>query len=214
VESEPRQKAGRPRGTALNGRVRYLSDQELKAFLKAAGRAGRKWDAFWSLTYFFAMRAGETAALKVSDLDLASHQLTVRAEKGGTSRVYDLPEQIERKLKAWLKERADNPEHEANEFLFPSRLLPRSGHLTNESAWRAFQRTAEKAGLAGPHSPHDLRHTRASQMVQAGDTIVQVARWLRQKRVSSAERYLADLDRASHEKTMAERAAKFIGGGR
>jgi hypothetical protein len=51
-------------------------------------------------------------------------------------------------------------------------------------------------------------------MVQAGDTIVQVARWLRQKRVSSAERYLADLDRASHEKAMAERAAKFLGGGR
>jgi integrase len=114
--------------------VRYLTDRELQTFLKAAGRAGRKWDAFWSMTYFFAMRAGETAALKVADVDLASHQVTVRAEKGGTSRVYDLPEQIERKLKAWLKERADNPEHEANEFLFPSRLLPRSGHLTNESA--------------------------------------------------------------------------------
>ncbi len=194
--------------------MRYLTDQELQAFLKAAQKIGRKWDAFWSLTYFFAMRAGETASLKVADLDLASHQVTVRAEKGGTSRVYDLPEQIERKLKAWLKERVENPEHEENKFLFPSRLCPGAGHLTNESAWRAFQRTAKKAGLAGPHSPHDLRHTRASQMVQAGDTIVQVARWLRQKRVSSAERYLSDLNSASHEKAMAERAAKFIGRGK
>jgi len=212
--NKPKRKAGRPSGTALNGRVRYLTDQELQTFLKAAQKIGRKWDAFWSLTYFFAMRAGETASLKVADLDLASHQVTVRAEKGGTSRVYDLPEQIERKLKAWLKERAASPEHTENEFLFPSRLSPRTGHLTNESAWRAFQRTAEKAGLVGPHSPHDLRHTRASQMVAAGDTIVQVARWLRQKRVSSAERYLADLNSASHEKAMAERAANFIGGGR
>jgi integrase/recombinase XerC len=190
--------------------VRYLTDQELQTFLRAAQKIGRKWDAFWSLTYFFAMRAGETAALKVADLDLASHQVTVRPEKGGQSRVYDLPEQIERKLKAWLKERADNPDHAENEFLFPSRLSPRTGHLTNESAWHAFQRTAKKAGLANAHSPHDLRHTRASQMVAAGDTIVQVARWLRHRRTSSSERYLSDLNSAAHEREMAKRAAKFL----
>lgn len=73
------------------------------------------------------MGAGETVGLKVADFNLASHQVTVKDEKGGTSRVYDLPEQIERKLKGWLKERAENPDHSANEFMFPSRLSSRTG---------------------------------------------------------------------------------------
>jgi integrase len=178
-------KPGRPRGTSLNGRVRYLSDQELKAFLKAASRSGKKWDLFWALTYSFAMRCGETAALGLADFNKGSRQISIRAEKGGATRVYDLPEQIEKKLKAWLKERATTPGHEENEFLFPSRFLPRTGHLTNESAWRAFQRIAKRTKLVGPHSPHDLRHTRASQMAQAGDSLVQIARWLRHKKIGS-----------------------------
>ena len=209
--TENRPKAGRPKGSALNGRVRYLTDQELKGFLKAAEKAGKKWDLFWGLAYSFAMRCGETAAFKVSDFNQGSRQVSIRAEKGGATRVYDLPEQIEKKLKVWLKERAAKPEHAENEFLFPSRLMPRTGHLTNESAWRAFQRVARKAGLAGPHSPHDIRHTRASQMAQAGDSLVQIARWLRHKRIASSERYLSDLNSAAHEKDMARRAARFMG---
>jgi integrase/recombinase XerD len=183
----------------------------LKAFLRAAEKSGKKWDLFWSLTYSFAMRCGETAALGTADFDLDSRQAVIRAEKGGASRVYDLPEQLEKKLKAWLRERAQKPEYLENEYLFPSRLLPRTGHLTNESAWRAFQRIAKKAGLQGHHSPHDIRHTRASQMAQAGDSLVQIARWLRHKRVASSERYLSDLNSAAHEKDMARRAARFIG---
>jgi integrase len=83
--------------------VRYLTDQELKSFLKAAEKAGKKWDLFWGLAYSFAMRCGETAAFKVSDFNQESRQVSIRADKGGATRVYDLPEQIEKKLKAWLK---------------------------------------------------------------------------------------------------------------
>jgi integrase len=96
-------KPGRPKGTSLNGRVRYLTDQELKSFLKAAEKAGKKWDLFWGHAYSFAMRCGETAAFKVSDFNQESRQVSIRADKGGATRVYDLPEQIEKKLKAWLK---------------------------------------------------------------------------------------------------------------
>jgi integrase len=104
-----------------------LTDQELQTFLRSAVSAGRKWDAFWTLAYSFAMRVGETTGLKIADFNLASHQVTARAEKGGTSRVCELPEQIERKLNGWLKERAENPDRSANEFVFPSRLSPRTG---------------------------------------------------------------------------------------
>lgn len=45
MENESRQKGPR-KGTALNVRVRYLTDQELQIFLRSAVSATRKWDAF------------------------------------------------------------------------------------------------------------------------------------------------------------------------
>jgi integrase len=202
--------AGRPKGTALNGRVRYFTDDELTRFMAAARRHGRKWDCLWSLVYFFAMRIGEAVSLRLDDVSLDAHQITVRAEKGGFSRTYDIPEKLERKLKAWLKERTGRPEAKENPYLFPSRVLPRTGHMTQESGWKLFQLTCGKAGLTNPHSPHDLRHTCASQMAAKGDSLVQIARWLRHKNLASSERYLSDMNTAEHEREMERRSAKFL----
>ena len=58
--------AGRPKGTTLNGRPRYLSDDELARFMAAARRHGKKWDCLWSLVYFFAMRIGEAVSFLIS----------------------------------------------------------------------------------------------------------------------------------------------------
>jgi integrase len=197
-------KNGRPVGTGTNGRARYLSADELTAFFRAAKRAGKKWNLFFALTYYFGMRVGEAVALKVADFNLASHQLTIKAEKGGNSRTYDLPERIEKKIRAWLKERP-----EGNPYLFPSRTCPRTEPLSRTGAQKMFYQIAERAGL-GDHSIHDLRHTQASMMIQAGDNVVQVARWLRQKQVASAERYLSDIGREKHERDMEKRASRFL----
>jgi integrase len=121
-----------------------------------------------------------------------------------------MPEKLEKCLKAWLKERAALEWADDNPFLFPSRELPRTEHMTSESAWKLFQMTCRKAGLANPHSPHDLRHTAASQMAAKGDSLVQIARWLRHKNVASSERYLSDMNSAKHEREMERRSAKFL----
>ena len=81
--------------------------------------------------------------------------------------------------------------------------------LTISSAQKMFYELSRKAGLTS-HSVHDLRHTAASMMAQAGDNVVQIARWLRQKQVASAERYLSDIDREKHERDMEKRASRFL----
>ena len=197
-------KLGRPVGTGTNGRARYLSSDELEAFFRAAKWAGKKWDLLFGLTFYFGMRVGEVVALRITDVNLATHQLTIRAEKGGHTRTYDLPERLEKKIKAWFKERpGDNP------FLFPSRTCPRTEPLSRVGAQKMFYELSRKAGLTG-HSVHDLRHTQASMMIQAGDNVVQVARWLRQKQVASAERYLSDIGREKHERDMEKRVSRFL----
>jgi integrase len=197
-------KLGRPIGTGTNGRARYLTVDELAAFFATAKKAGKKWDLLFGLTFYFGMRVGEVVALRITDVNMAAHQLTIRAEKGGHTRTYDLPERIEKKIRAWLKERP-----EGNPFLFPSRTCPRTEPLSRVGAQKMFYELSRKAGI-GAHSVHDLRHTAASMMAQAGDNVVQIARWLRQKQVASAERYLSDIDREKHERDMEQRAAKFL----
>ncbi len=202
--------AGRPKGTALNGRVRYFTDGELEAFMKAARRHGAKWAALWGLTYHFALRVGEAVSLRLADFDMNAHQVRIKAEKGGLTRVYDLPEKLEKAVKAWLRERAALEWADENPFLFPSRDLPRTEHMTGESGWKLFQATCRLARLETKHSPHDLRHTCASQMVRAGSSIVQVARWLRHRNAASCERYLADIGAAEHERSMEQMTARFL----
>ena len=197
-------KLGRPVGTGTNGRARYLTADELGAFFRAAKRAGNKWDLLFGLTFYYAMRVGEVVTLRITDVNMAAHQLTIRAEKGGNCRTYDLTERLEKKLKAWLKERP-----EGNPYIFPSRTCPRTESLSTTGAQKTFYKLSKKAGI-GAHSIHDIRHTTASMMAQNGDNIVQIARWLRQKHVQSAERYLSDMDREKHERTMEQRASRFL----
>ena len=100
-----KRRPGRPRGTAVLRR-RYLSADELERFMKAARKAKKKYDLLFSLVYFFAMRVAEVVNLRLEDSNLPSHQITIRALKGGRFRAYDMPKQIERKLTCWLKLRA------------------------------------------------------------------------------------------------------------
>jgi integrase/recombinase XerD len=200
-------KPGRPRGTGANGRVRYFTDEELARFMGAARKAGPKWAAFWPLTYVFAMRLGEACGLRVSDWDPAARQLRVSGEKGGLTRVYDVPDKVERALGRWLRERGRLGAGEGG-FLFPGRLG--RGPMRTISAWANFQAVMAAAGVATAHSPHDLRHSMASALARSGSSVVQVARWLRHRNARSSECYLADIEAAEHERRAGAAAARFL----
>ena len=209
--TEPKRKVGRPpKPKGAPSGPRYMTADEVTAFLKAARRAGPKWGAMWELVFFYALRLGEVTALRLEDLDLAAHRITIRAEKSGTTRTYLLPEKLERQVRAWLKRREAKPGAAENPYLFPGRWEPRTGHITNIGAWKQFKVIAVQARLATAHSPHDLRHTAASFMLAEGDTVVTAKEWLRHKWLSSTDRYLHDVTRAKHEREMAERAGRFL----
>jgi len=201
---------GRPEGTKLNGRRRYMTQEELERFMKAAKKASRKYDLLFSLTYYYAMRVAEVVSLRLDDLNGPSHQVTIRAAKDGRVRVYDLPEQIEQKFKRWLKERSGLRGVEENPYIFPSATLPRSGHLSRDAAQAEFRLLCRKANVGMPRSIHDLRHTAAQEMIRGGEDLATVQGWLRHRDIESTKTYIDDQVTVAAERRMAQRAARFL----
>lgn len=208
--TEGPKRLGRPPGTKLNGRRRYMAEQELERFMATARKSGKKYDLLFSLVYYYAMRVAEVVTLRLDDLNLPSHQITIRAAKGGRYRVYDLEERIEKKLHAWLKLRAELPSATENPYLFPSSTLPRSGFLSRDAAQATFRLLCRKASVGMPRSIHDLRHSAAQQMIKGGDDLATVQGWLRHRDIESTKTYISDEVTAEHEKKMAVRNARFL----
>jgi len=204
-----KRRQGRPEGTKILRR-RYMTQDELERFMKAARRAGKKYDLLFSMVYYFAMRVAEVVNLRLADFNLPSHQVTIRAAKDGRVRVYDLPEQVERKYTRWLKERAALPGSDENLYVFRSSTLPRSGHLSRDAAQAEFRYLAKKAGVGMPRSIHDLRHTAAQEMIRAGEDLATVQGWLRHRDIESTKTYIDDQATAEVERRMAVRAARFL----
>jgi integrase/recombinase XerD len=207
--NEAKRGPGRPEGTTVLRR-RYMTPEELERFMKAARQVGKKYDLLFSLVYYYAMRVAEVVGLRLDDFNLPSHQITIRAKKDGRVRVYDLPEQIERKYTRWLKERAALPGSDENPYVFPSSILPRSGHLSRDAAQAEFRLLAKKAGVGMPRSIHDLRHTSAQEMIRGGEDLATVQGWLRHRDIESTKTYIDDQTTAEVERRMAQRAARFL----
>jgi integrase len=85
--TETRRQRGRPPGTGLGGRTRYLTDDELSGFFGAI--KGKRDRVLFSLVLYFGLRAKEAAELKLDDFDYPNLQVRIRGCKGGLTRVYD-----------------------------------------------------------------------------------------------------------------------------
>ena len=194
------QKRGRPKGSRLNGRTRYLADSELTSFFKVANRSRR--DSFlFNAILFFGLRSREAAELKLSDFDLENLTVTIRAVKGGLTRVYEeIPPELWHRLKMYTKIRKAQAK---NPYLFPHRFLD-TEHITPVGVQSLFIRICRKAGTS-THSVHDFRHTRGRQLALMNLSPYRIARHLRQRDSASASRYV-DLahDREADEKIREE----------
>ena len=197
---------GRPLGTGLGGRTRAFSPTELDQFLQAAKRTGKREDLMMSLTYYFGLRVAELVEIRRADINAASRSIVIRAKKHGLTKDYPLPERLWKKYTAYLRERGED----ANPWLFRHRVYSETEHLTREGAMSAFERILQASGVQGSHSIHDLRHTCAQEMARRGDSLYQIASWMRHRSLSSSMRYIDHRNDQAHAATMAQRASEIF----
>jgi integrase/recombinase XerD len=136
-----------------------LTRSEVSALLEASEARARD-HCLVELLYGTGIRASEAARMRVGDLDLEAGTALVRRGKGDKDRVVVLNPHLASDLDRYLRGRAWG-----GEWIFPS---PRGGCLTDETLRELLRKYARKAGIRKRVTPHILRHTLASHLVDQG----------------------------------------------
>ena len=146
-----------------------LSVEEVTLLLQAA--PGPKYKAAFATAYGAGLRVSEVVALKVGDVDSARMLLRVEQGKGRKDRQAMLSPQLLAVLRGWWREGRRLGALLPRGWLFPGRnpLEPLSTRQLN----RAVHAAAQAAGIKKRVSPHTLRHSFATHLLEQ-DTDIRV----------------------------------------
>jgi site-specific recombinase XerD len=133
-----------------------LSPEEVVRLLDAA--PGLKYKAALSVAYGAGLRVSEVVALKVGDIDSKRMIIRVEQGKGGKDRYVMLSPHLLELLRAWW--RAARPQG----WLFPG--MNPVNPMTTRQLRRACHAAAHMAEIGKPVSPHTLRHSFATHLLE------------------------------------------------
>ncbi len=156
-----------------------------------AGRGALRDRALVELLYGAGIRVGELVALDVRDIDL--HRGDVRVwGKGGKERVVPLPAAARNALGEYLDQR--RRPGVLSEPLFPSLRAKRGENprrLDPRDVRRILRRRADRAGVVDRVSPHRLRHSYATHLLDMGADLRAIQELLGHASLSSTQKYTA-----------------------
>ncbi|MGY1706396.1 site-specific tyrosine recombinase XerD [Geodermatophilus sp. SYSU D00697] len=174
--------------------------ESVEALIEAAGAVegprGLRDRALLELLYGTGARISEAVGLAVDDLDRG--QATVRlAGKGGKQRVVPVGSYAVRAVEEYLVRArpalAAAGRSGVRGALF---LNARGGPLSRQSAWAILRTAAERAGLTAEVSPHTLRHSFATHLLDGGADVRVVQELLGHASVTTTQVYtLVTVDR-------------------
>src|SRR5262244_479797 len=110
------------------------------------------------------MRRAEMCRLKVSDVDSKRMVIHIRQGKGGRDREVPLSAKLLEEFRVfwrWMKPKT---------YLFPGTVKNWRADVpvTTKAPWEACREAAQRAGITKHVSPHTLRHSYASHLLEAG----------------------------------------------
>jgi len=160
--------------------------------------------ALFELLYATGLRVSEAASLDVDDVDLSSRMLRAQG-KGRKERIVPFGEEAEAALRDYLPSRAERRRSAPAEDGEPLFVNARGGRLTTRSMARVLKRRLRAAGLPDEISPHALRHTFATHLLQAGADLRAIQELLGHASLSTTQKYthldaarLKDVYRRAH----------------
>ena len=134
--------------------------------------------ALLELLYSTGARISEAVGLDVDDVDTHARSVLLRG-KGGKQRLVPVGRPAIAALDAYLvRGRPDLARRGRGTGSSPGRSAPgpggaiflnaRGGRLSRQSAWQVLQDAAERAGITSAVSPHTLRHSFATHLLEGG----------------------------------------------
>ena len=171
-----------------------LTIDEVLALLEGAGGDGPsdgpltlRNRALLELLYSTGSRISEAVGLDVDDIDTEARSVLLRG-KGGKQRLVPVGRPAVQALDAYLvRGRPDLARRgRATPAIF---LNARGGRLSRQSAWQVLQDAAERAGITSGVSPHMLRHSFATHLLEGGTDVRVVQELLGHASVTTTQIY-------------------------
>jgi site-specific recombinase XerD len=168
-------------------RVRdVLNRKEAKRLLMSPNEGtvlGIRDKAIILLLYSTGIRASECVGLKIKDVDLEGNQINVMG-KGQKERIIPLNQEVVKYLKKYLKVRGEGAKLSS---FFITRN--RKG-ITRKGIYDRIKKYVREARIGKIISPHNLRHTFATEMIERKISLVTIQNLLGHRSISSTMRYL------------------------
>jgi integrase/recombinase XerD len=167
-----------------------LTVAEVEAILSATGGAaaeplGLRDRALLEFLYASGARISEAVGLDVDDLDLESGAVLLRG-KGGKQRLVLVGRQARAALEAYFVRARPGLLTGGQAAVF---VNARGGRLSRQSAWTILRGAADRAGVTAEVSPHTLRHSFATHLLDGGADVRVVQELLGHASVTTTQVY-------------------------
>jgi len=168
---DPTAKIGSPKRPRSIPKAIPLVDVERLLELPSSDELGRRDRAILETLYGAGMRISELVNLDVDDVDLDEGSVLIRAGKGGKSRRVPVGRAARAAVGDYLTTVRPSLARKSTGGASALFLNARGGRLSRQGCWKILRRYAEMAGLEDRVSPHTLRHSFATHMLDAGADI-------------------------------------------
>lgn len=170
----------------LRALPRHLTRDEVERLLEAPRPEepeGIRDAALLAIFYACGLRISELARLPLKDVSLEESTVRVRG-KGGKVRVVPLGRRAAARVAAWLVVRGASKPRDATLF-----VTPRGRRMSRSAVWRQVKRHARAAGIARNVTPHMLRHSFATHLLDGGADLRAVQEMLGHSAIATTQIY-------------------------
>jgi integrase/recombinase XerD len=162
---------------------RVLGEKETLRLVEEAGLSPRD-RAILELLYATGIRISELVGLDVDDLNFTRGHLLIRG-KGRKERIVLMGSKAVNALKSYLRERSLSLGRGRSKALF----VTGRGRISESTVRRIIRRASLQSGLDKPVTPHTLRHTFATHLLEGGADLRVVQELLGHSSLSTTQIY-------------------------
>src|SRR5215468_8910299 len=160
--------------------LRFLYPEEVRQFLSCVQSIKHR--TILTICYAAGLRISEAISLKVADIDSKRMVIRIAQGKGQKDRYVMLSPKLLEVLRAWW------PVDKPKQWLFPGDRVGR--HVTKDSVELACQKARQRCGISKPITPHSLRHSFATHLVESGTDVRTIQLLLGHRSLATTARYL------------------------